>query len=161
MRALVESKGYAPLGAIRLVMPSNFMVKSLNEGFNSARREAALRKASAFADDLCDEKASWRRIRGIPDLVAKYLATDRPFAFMRKKLALSADPAVCNRCGLCAAKCPSSNIRMNDLPEYADRCELCMRCQSICPVNAIRIRGKSFAQYRGKAEPWRADIVQQ
>ena len=161
MRALVESKGYVPLGAGRLVMPSNFMVKTLNDSLNAARRETALRRAASFAADLCEGRASWRWIRGLPDLVAKHLGTDRPFAWMRKKLALSADPAACTRCGLCAAKCPSSNIRMNDLPEFADRCELCMRCQSVCPVNAIRIRGKSFAQYRGKAEPWRADIVQQ
>lgn len=160
MRALIESRGYSPLGALSLRMPSNFMLKSENPGRNVRVREAALRKAASFATRIAEGTATWRRVRGLPDFVAAHIANDRPFAFMRKRLPLSAEPSICTRCGLCAAHCPSSNIRMNDLPEFADRCELCMRCQSVCPVNAIRVNGKRFLQYKGKAEPWQADIQQ-
>lgn len=161
MRELVTAKGYRPLGAKRIRMPSNFLLASQNEKRNAAQREKALRGVSDFVTALAEGRAVWRRIPGLPDLVAKYLANDRPFAGMRKGLPLSVDPSVCTRCGLCAAHCPTSNIRMTTMPEYADHCEMCMRCQSICPVNAILIRGRRFAQYRGLSEPWRTDIPQQ
>lgn len=43
----------------------------------------------------------------------------------------------CTRCGLCAEKCPAAAIP-TDHPEQTDaaRCISCMRCISVCPLNA-------------------------
>ena len=160
MRSLIESRGYSPLGALKIRMPSNFMLKSEDPRKSARVREAALTKAASFASRMAEGKTSWRRIRGLPDLVAAHLANDNPFEWMRRRFPLSVDPSICTRCGICALHCPTSNVRMNDLPGFGDRCEFCMRCQSVCPVNAIRLNGKRFLQYRAKAEPWQADIQQ-
>lgn len=47
----------------------------------------------------------------------------------------------CNGCGLCAAKCPKSNIEMkDDRPSYRFSCELCLSCVYLCPKKAIKLR---------------------
>jgi ferredoxin len=44
----------------------------------------------------------------------------------------------CTLCGLCAAKCPSENIRIEDGElVFGDSCLLCLRCFWLCPQNAL------------------------
>ena len=47
-------------------------------------------------------------------------------------------PEACTRCGLCAARCPASAIRMED-PAWIDteQCARCMRCVTFCPAGAL------------------------
>jgi ferredoxin len=150
MKRLVRRKGYRPLGACRLVMPGNFMLKKIDRQADRARIDRALARCDSFASSLADGRSHWIRIPGWPDLVASLIANDRPFSSMRKKLSMSVDRPACTRCGLCVSHCPVSNIRMVDYPAWADRCELCMRCHGICPTDAIRIGGKKYAQYYAK-----------
>ncbi len=49
----------------------------------------------------------------------------------------------CTKCGLCADSCPMGNIKMNDYPEFLNKCALCFRCYSFCPESAITIYGKT------------------
>lgn len=52
---------------------------------------------------------------------------------------LSADER-CTRCGLCAATCPTDNIRVIETGVTFDkRCTACLRCLSVCPVQAIQL----------------------
>lgn len=156
MKGLLARKGYKPLGACRLVMPGNFMLKDRNVPAESATIAKAMTRADEFAEALFEGRAKWVRIFGWPDLVAAMIANDRPFRSMRKRLAMSVDQTSCTHCGLCVSHCPVGNIRMVDYPVHSDRCELCMRCHGICPTDAIRIGGKRYPQYyAGSAESLR------
>jgi len=152
VRRLVARKGYRPLGACRLVMPSNFLLKVAEPEKERVSVGRALLRADRFAQDLFEGRSAWLRIPGWPDLMALLMGNDRPFAWMRKKLIMTPDRERCTRCGLCISRCPVSNIRMADGPAFANRCELCMRCHSICPVNAIHIGGRRYVQYRTAGE---------
>lgn len=52
----------------------------------------------------------------------------------------------CNRCGVCAQRCPAGAIPV-DMPKRTDkaRCIACGRCVRICPRRARRFRGLPYA----------------
>ena len=43
----------------------------------------------------------------------------------------------CIGCGLCAKNCCSSNIKMEDLPKFGNRCDMCLGCVYNCPQKAL------------------------
>lgn len=56
---------------------------------------------------------------------------------------------LCSGCGLCAARCPAQNIRMEGgLPHFSYHCTMCMRCAFNCPKDAVR---------PGFLNPWRVN----
>lgn len=60
------------------------------------------------------------------------LITDKPFRV---------DPNRCSKCGICAKKCPTGNIKygQNGTPEWAHggTCTACLACYHHCPHHAI------------------------
>ena len=61
-----------------------------------------------------------------------------------------ADASLCNRCGLCSRKCPTSNIGQDDsgLPAWGRRCIGCLMCEMNCPKDAIRSPTADWAVIR-------------
>lgn len=44
----------------------------------------------------------------------------------------------CKSCGLCEKICPNGNITLeNGAPKFGEKCELCLACLNVCPVDAI------------------------
>lgn len=53
----------------------------------------------------------------------------------------------CIKCGLCLRNCPKSNITFeNGRAVFHSKCMLCLRCIYVCPINAIRYKGKRIEQ---------------
>jgi ferredoxin len=51
----------------------------------------------------------------------------------------------CSGCGICAAHCPSGNIRLEgDRPVFGMKCWFCMRCLYACPEKALSPRYAKF-----------------
>ena len=55
---------------------------------------------------------------------------------------LGVDAKRCIKCGLCAALCPSGNIKMDGIAKHLGHCDLCMRCYAFCPESAITYRSR-------------------
>ena len=56
---------------------------------------------------------------------------------------LQIDALVCGGCGLCASLCPAGVLEIDGDCGVArialrEACELCYRCESACPVGAVR-----------------------
>lgn len=49
------------------------------------------------------------------------------------------DPAVCTRCNLCAASCPSGADPHLPTGWHRSECFFCWNCKQVCPVDAIRL----------------------
>ena len=53
----------------------------------------------------------------------------------------SADPAVCDGCGVCVKKCPAGNVSQaaaRAAPVWGRDCLMCLECALRCPVDAVR-----------------------
>jgi ferredoxin len=74
------------------------------------------------------------------DCSAPKIPGNRPYRQASRAGMVPKPTKACNRCGLCAAKCPVQAIDYND-PHRIDRnrCISCMRCVSICPQSARKI----------------------
>jgi ferredoxin len=53
----------------------------------------------------------------------------------------------CGKCGLCLRNCPKGNITFeNGHAIFHSQCIMCTRCIHVCPINAIRYKGKKINQ---------------
>jgi ferredoxin len=150
LRKVLQKKGYACIGAKEIIMPYNFLRKRINPKKDRKIIERGLIKARIFAESLLRSTARWGRLPFVSD--ALYAACGNRFilgAFMRSiSRKLTFDRNKCTKCGLCVKLCPVNNISMDDAPCFGSSCELCMRCLSFCPTQAITIPGKELTQYR-------------
>ncbi|ERI90494.1 4Fe-4S binding domain protein [Clostridiales bacterium oral taxon 876 str. F0540] len=57
----------------------------------------------------------------------------------------------CSKCGLCLRNCPKGNITFEDGHAiFHSKCIMCTRCIHLCPINAIRYKGKKINQIQRK-----------
>lgn len=152
LRSALTRKGYKPVGARQIIMPSNFMRKSVDAAKDAKTAAKAEREATAFATALLDGKAHWGA--GVPPL-AKAARWFCSHAFEKsgkvRFATVGVAPAKCVNCGLCAKLCPTGNITMANLPSFDDLCQGCMRCFAYCPSQAIYLGapGKPYSNYQG------------
>ncbi|AFA50069.1 EFR1 family ferrodoxin [Acetobacterium woodii] len=150
LKKVLTEKGYDCIGACEIVMPNNWLPKQINEEVNGKKINSGLEKARAYAENLIKGNTSWKRIpflsKGFYHLCCNHFIMERVNLAEGRKITV--DQEKCIKCGLCAKLCPVNNIKMKDYPEWHKSCELCMRCLSFCPANAVIIPGKKFKQYR-------------
>lgn len=148
LRRVLLRKGYVPLGAREIVMPSNFM-KVPGEAKCRELIAKGCAEARVYARELADGKASWP---GSKFLVSRAVcAMSRAMTAMwrwrisQRMFRFHLDRSLCTKCGLCARLCPTGNIAMDEWPAHGARCEYCMRCGSFCPAGALRLtRNQQF-----------------
>ncbi|HRU06326.1 MAG TPA: EFR1 family ferrodoxin [Candidatus Brocadiia bacterium] len=149
LKKLIRSKGYAPIAARQITMPSNYFPRRIDEAGNQAKRDRGCAKARDYAAAILDGRAKWRRLPLVSDLLCRLSRSKALVGWLHAHgAALSADPAKCVRCGLCAKLCPVRNITLDPAPVFGMACELCMRCLAFCPKNAITFAGKTGPVYR-------------
>lgn len=157
-RRLLEAKGYTPLGAREIRMPSNYLQTSHNQDDDRAKLSAGLDEVRRFAADLQAGRARWKRWMGpLARLSYRISRWSKPWQHIRKSLGLHAVDDACTRCDLCVRLCPTGAISRADasVPTFSDACQGCMRCYSFCPTHAIRRADKPSDPYR--AEGIKAD----
>ena len=102
--------------------------------------ERCERHIEAYAERLMMGRQRIRGKRSFP-LGILQRAPYRLF-YRRMQGLVGVDASRCTQCGLCAALCPSDNIRVDPGPVFAGRCDLCMRCYAFCPECAITYKGR-------------------
>ena len=152
MRRVLAGKGYAPLGASEVRMPSNFLRRRADAAGDARRIVAGVEAARGYADALAEGKARWRGMRPWEPV----FRLGEVFSYGRLKLLgrlvrFSVDETKCVACGLCERLCPMGAISRSGargFPEFSPACIACMRCFSYCPTGAIKIRGKDYVRHR-------------
>ncbi|MDQ7095733.1 EFR1 family ferrodoxin [Desulfosporosinus sp. PR] len=150
LKRVLSVKGYDCIGACEIVMPNNWLPKTIDEEKNSKKINEGLEKAGNYALELIEGQASWNRMPFLSQGLYHLCCND----FIMKRVNLSAGRKItlnkekCLKCGLCARLCPVDNIEMKEYPVWHNSCEVCMRCLSFCPIKAVFIPGKEFKNYR-------------
>lgn len=141
LKRIVEKKGYTPIGACEIIMPSNIFYIQ-DEKACKKKIKRGLKRAEKYAESLIKGKSKWGRVPVLSDAVyylslfgLKIMGTD----LNQKLLYLSPDKEKCSKCGICVKLCPINNIKMeeNEYPENLMHCQYCLRCTSFCPKKAI------------------------
>jgi len=129
-------KGFHVFYDQQFIMPSNFIIKD-----DEAKVQGKLSKANSEISTTVQEILNRVALKQKSSLIAKIVAVLGRAEWVGLKCArfLRADTS-CERCGICVAKCPNSNISISKgRVAFGWHCGLCMRCFYLCPVNAVKI----------------------
>jgi NAD-dependent dihydropyrimidine dehydrogenase PreA subunit len=145
LRKAVAKKGYLPIAAREIRMPSNLFPGKIDKRKNEEGISKGLKEAERYAHDILAGKAHWGRVPVLSDILG--WVSRKSFGTVKRLFPLKVDRKKCARCGLCVKLCPVHNIDMPDYPEFKRRCASCMRCVSFCPTQAIHTPTKRHEQY--------------
>jgi ferredoxin len=143
---ILKAKGYLPLGACEIVMPSNFLPAKIDSS-EAEKLKKGLEKAGAFGKALLENKAEWKRIPCLPH-IASLLFKPAWKTMAKRGTRYQINRNLCSKCGLCEKLCPAGNITMETYPCFGKNCQQCMRCVMFCPLRAISYGSKRFIQYK-------------
>ncbi|MDR1472187.1 MAG: EFR1 family ferrodoxin [Synergistaceae bacterium] len=149
IRRVVEGKGYKPIGAAIVKMPSNYANKTIPVEENRARIERAETQVKKFAALLRTGETNW----GADGLASRFLARlahgQKPWRMFHSLFPIAVDSDKCTGCGVCGELCPEKNILVSAGTAIIGKsCQSCQRCVGFCPARAISVPGKPAEQYR-------------
>ncbi len=152
VKKIVTSKGYLPIGALEIKMPSNLLNKNIDRNVNALKVKNGLEIAKEYAENLIARSTRWKRFPVISDLMSTFSKSKKTWSFFRKIFKMESNEEKCIKCGLCERLCPVDNIFIDERVKFGNECVFCMRCISFCPTEAIEMRrfGKriEFKKYR-------------
>ena len=157
MGKLLRRKGYLTVGAREIRMPMNFGRSNRSRRKDPGVTRKGISAAAAFSSDLIEGRTSWGRIPLLSDLM--FLVHSSVIALLftgwnQKTFGIRTDETACTGCSACAEACPVGNISMKGegddvlLPVFGRRCEFCLSCVSVCPVEANRFIPDRHGRYR-------------
>jgi ferredoxin/flavodoxin len=146
LKNILKKKGYNPIGAKEIKMPSNLTSKPDKDTYE-AKRQKGLKAAKMYAHDLIYETSRWHQVH-LPNILQNISQSNRILRFFRKKYPMVLDEEKCTKCELCVKLCPVDNIKMEEYPVWSNNCQFCLRCFSFCPTNAISIKNSNFKPYK-------------
>lgn len=137
---MLSKKGYDVIGARGFRMPNNFIsVRPPSE--NEAKIQKAYLKIESYALDIIHGTAKAEKASlffRICHKITKFITNTWKWKISQKLMQLKLDKEKCVKCGLCAEICPAKNIEYTQYPVFnGNRCQLCLRCISYCPSQAI------------------------
>lgn len=158
LREIVKKKGYSPIGACEIQMPTNIFFIQDKET-NRSKVENGLIQAEKYALNIIDGKSEWGRVPVLSDSMYLFsigLLKITGVNLHQKWFNFNIKEEECKKCGICVKLCPLGNIKIeNDkYPKRGLNCEYCLRCTSFCPRHAIpckfNYKGKTYAACKAK-----------
>ncbi len=134
---ILRRKGFTPMSERHLLMPYNIMFR-----YNDALAKQMYLHTCAMSEVIANDvaRSACRKLRYYPwTLLVMYALRLQWFGAWINGPLTHADKTLCTGCGLCAAKCPAGNIRMeHGYPRFGRHCTMCMGCTFRCPAAAVR-----------------------
>lgn len=134
-KRLLVKKGYQPIYEKMFVMPSNYGSQAEYQ-LNLQLLNVIPFKVTQAITEILSGKISLTKPRALDHFFA-FIGKSEHFGAKIFGLSIHASKE-CTQCGLCARKCPSNNIKIqNGLPKFGSNCMWCLKCIYDCPHHAL------------------------
>lgn len=149
LKGKLGKKGYKVAAESMLQMSNNYYFgvgKKTEQHIFDIAKDNAYKQVNEIVENFLNNKdtkvhLNYLRIAGAKLICKSY---SRLFPKMSKNFTSTEE---CTKCGLCLRNCPKGNITFeNSGAVFHSKCMFCMRCIHICPINAIRYKGKKIEQ---------------
>lgn len=145
----LEQKGYNVVIQSNIRMPNNYYFyigKQRTEIEQREMMQSAKIKVKELTKCFMDNKQVREHNSSLRIFLSKI--SSNTFKNMMPRLSKNiTSTKECTKCGLCLRNCPRGNITFEDGHAiFHSKCILCLRCIYICPINAIRYKGKKIDQ---------------
>lgn len=149
MRRSLESKGYKVNVQAFIQLPNNYYFGAGVEPSEIRIKELFIKaeaKIKSIVDDFYRNNFQMQKVSIFRATLGKI--SGKMFFRMLPKLSKAFSSEVsCAKCGLCLRNCPKGNITFEEgKAVFHSNCIMCTRCIHICPINAIRYKGKKINQ---------------
>jgi Pyruvate/2-oxoacid:ferredoxin oxidoreductase delta subunit/flavodoxin len=143
MKKVLSKKGYNCIGAREFKMSSSMNLDPNKINIGVEKNKKARQDINQYALDLIHNKTKWNRVPFFSDLMRSISISNKEWVKMSKNITITDD---CIQCKLCMKNCPVSSISPieNKVEINHEICNSCMRCVSLCPKNAILVKGKQI-----------------
>jgi len=145
----LKKKGYVPSIQISIKMPNNFYF-FIGKKYNQSEIKNLLTSADKKITNVVENFIKGRTVKESNSLIRLKFSKVLHSVFKGRVPKLSKNISStkdCVKCGLCLRNCPQGNITFEDgCAVFHSKCNLCLRCIHICPINAIRYKGKKIDQ---------------
>jgi len=149
IREVLVKKGYNVTNQVFIQMVNNywfFAGKKPSMELFKKRKLQAERKIQRAAEDFYNNK-NYRDKVGFGRVVFSKLMQRTFYRSLPKMSTSITSSSDCHKCGECLRNCPKGNITFeNGHALFHGNCIMCMRCIHICPVNAVRYKGRKIEQ---------------
>jgi ferredoxin/flavodoxin len=146
VKKILKQKGYLPIGAKQVIMPSNLWYKNYSEAKIRKAINKGQRTARNFALDLVSGKSSWIRFPLIPDILFPIFISKKLWQSTPGYVKVNAEK--CTKCAQCVEMCPVGAIQINEELAISNACQWCMRCISYCPEKALYYGNDQYQRYQ-------------
>ena len=146
LKRILKQKGYQPIGARQVAMPSNLWYKKYDPAKVQKTINNGQRTARNFALDLVVGKARWIKVPLIPDILFPLFKSKKVWQSTPGYVKVNQDK--CTKCALCVDMCPVGAIQLNENLVISNACQWCMRCISYCPEKALYYGNDQYHRYQ-------------
>ncbi|MDO9026771.1 MAG: EFR1 family ferrodoxin [bacterium] len=146
LKRILKQKGYLPIGARQVVMPSNLWYKQYDPAKVQKTIGKGKSKVRSFALDLAAGKSSWIRFPLIPDILFPLFKSKRIWQSTPGYVKVNTEK--CTKCAQCVEMCPVGAIQLNQEVLVSNDCQWCMRCISYCPEKALYYSQDQYQRYQ-------------
>lgn len=151
--ALLEKQGVKLSYSAKVKMVENYL-----PGFNANDSDALWEKSDKRLGDIIGDISNRRENSTAAYTIFNKIAQRAYPANNAGKCAANFTARGCKSCGLCEKICPNGNITLvGGQLKFGDKCELCLACLNVCPVNAIDYGKSTRGKKRYKCRKVSAD----
>ncbi|MCE1248577.1 MAG: EFR1 family ferrodoxin [Firmicutes bacterium] len=161
---ILQDKGFKMCSSQNYILPSNYTTSSLGQPASEEKIKDQFARAEQKVINTVDEiMAEIDRCDASGSFVGSFITNIMRDGFANSAKGHSNGYFVndkCTDCKLCIKTCPTGNITKKDgVFTFGKNCIACLRCYNICPVKAIRYKGREESDYRYKAPGYHPPVV--